>query len=115
MTSYLNLFPVAVLLLGYTCSPISGNKPSATHEPVDTTTASGSATTVVEQPQPILSFDVDIKPILQTRCSPCHFPGGKMYDKMPFDKALTIQEHPEGILRRIKGEEGEKIKAFLEQ
>ena len=69
----------------------------------------------VEQPQPVLSFDVDVKPILQTRCSPCHFPGGKMYDTMPFDKTLTIRKHSAGILRRIKGEEAEKIKAFLEQ
>ena len=114
MMSYLNLIPIGILLLGQMCSPV-GNTDSGTHESVDSTTTSGSAISTKESPQDLLSFDADVKPILQSRCSPCHFPGGKMYDKMPFDKALTLQEHSEGILRRIKGDEGDKLKAFLEQ
>lgn len=61
-----------------------------------------------------ISFTAHIQPILQQKCNPCHFPGGKMYEKMPFDQARTILEHPEGMLKRIKeGEEGRLMRAFL--
>jgi hypothetical protein len=63
---------------------------------------------------PAISFEKDIVPILKSRCSPCHFPGGKMYERMPFDKAKTLTDHHEGILRRIKDPaETDKLKTFL--
>jgi hypothetical protein len=74
------------------------------------------STVVTDQPDSI-SFTTHIQPILVTRCSPCHFTGGKMYAKMPFDKAATIlqPEARNGILRRIKDEqENELIKRFME-
>ena len=74
-----------------------------------------SDTTKFESSKP-LNFDLEIKPIFVSHCQPCHFPGGKMYEKMPFDKAETIRDHQAGILRRIKDPlEVEKLKAFLEQ
>jgi len=48
-----------------------------------------------------LYFKSTIQPILQKNCSPCHFPGGKMYAKMPFDKGETIVTHEAGALRRL--------------
>lgn len=61
-----------------------------------------------------VSFDADIKPILQAHCQPCHFTGGKMYARMPFDQPKTIRDHKEGIFRRIKDpEELKKLTAFL--
>ena len=63
-----------------------------------------------------LDFARDIQPIFQSRCMPCHFPGGKMYARMPFDNPQTLRDHSEGILRRITGEEeAKKIKDFLKQ
>lgn len=56
-----------------------------------------------------ISFAKQIQPILQTHCNPCHFPGGKMYEKMPFDQAKTILEHPEGVLKRFKDEQENKL------
>jgi len=47
-------------------------------------------------------FDSSVKPILVSRCMPCHFPGGKMYDRMPFDDPAVVASHSEGVLRRIK-------------
>ena len=59
-------------------------------------------------------FDAEIKPIFLNHCQPCHFPGGKMYAKMPFDNPQTIRDHQVGILRRIKDSvDVERIKAFL--
>jgi hypothetical protein len=64
----------------------------------------------------VIDFKSSIQPILQSRCSPCHFPGGKMYGRMPFDSATTITAHREGILRRIKDStENEKLKLFIDQ
>jgi hypothetical protein len=49
-----------------------------------------------------LDFKKDIQPILQKNCSPCHFPGGKMYERMPFDKGETIISHEAGALKRFR-------------
>jgi hypothetical protein len=56
------------------------------------------------------------KPIFQSRCQPCHFQGGKVYDKLPFDKAETIMKLGTKLFTRIKDEkEQQKIREFLEQ
>lgn len=61
-------------------------------------------------------FDTQIKPIFQTRCQPCHFPGGKVYDKMPFDKSETITRLGEKLFTRIKDKEEQRlIREFLSQ
>jgi hypothetical protein len=62
-----------------------------------------------------IHFASQIQPILVKNCSPCHFTGGKMYERMPFDKDTTIINHQAGILRRIKGEENTLIRSFIEQ
>ena len=62
-----------------------------------------------------IHFTSQIQPILAKNCSPCHFTGGKMYERMPFDKDTTIINHQTGILKRIKGEENLLIKTFIEQ
>jgi hypothetical protein len=59
-------------------------------------------------------FDSEIKPIFQARCQPCHFQGGKVYEKLPFDKAETITRLGTRLFTRIKDEkEQQKIRAFL--
>jgi hypothetical protein len=64
------------------------------------------------KPQPVakidtvaISFDKEIKPIFIKNCSPCHFNGGKMYEKLPFDQDTTIINHSASILKRIKNKE----------
>ena len=60
-------------------------------------------------------FDSEIKPIFQARCQPCHFQGGKVYDKMPFDKAETITRLGTKLFTRIKDErERRLIQEFLD-
>ena len=60
-------------------------------------------------------FTSQIQPVLVKNCSPCHFTGGKMYERMPFDKDTTLINHEAGVLRRIKGEENLIIKIFIQQ
>lgn len=61
-------------------------------------------------------FTTEIKPIFQARCQPCHFPGGQVYDKMPFDKPETITRLGEKLFTRIKDKEEQRlIREFLSQ
>ena len=62
-----------------------------------------------------IDFTSQVQPILVKNCSPCHFTGGKMYEKMPFDKDTTIINHEKGILKRIKGDEQVVLKTFIQQ
>jgi len=63
-----------------------------------------------------IDFKTQIQPILQKRCSPCHFPGGKMYERLPFDTASSIFLKKEMILKRIKDEPDNKlISEFIQQ
>jgi hypothetical protein len=61
-------------------------------------------------------FNTEIKPIFQARCQPCHFSGGQVYDKMPFDKPETITRLGTKLFTRIKDEKGQRlIREFLAQ
>src|SRR6266550_6083534 len=61
-------------------------------------------------------FEREIKPIFQARCQPCHFQGGKVYDKMPFDKPETITRLGTKLFTRIKDEKERRlIREFLAQ
>jgi|SRR5688572_33063331 len=62
-----------------------------------------------------IDFANQVQPVLIKNCSPCHFAGGKMYEKMPFDKDTTIINHEKGILKRIKGEENALLRSFIQQ
>lgn len=61
-----------------------------------------------------VSFEKDITPILTGKCQPCHFPGGVMYAKRPFDKPATIVALGEKLFTRIKDEKQRAvIRAYL--
>lgn len=72
-----------------------------------------AASTKTEPARPV-DFDKDIEPILTAKCQPCHFPGGTMYGKRPFDKPATIVALGEKLFTRIKDEKQRAIiRAFL--
>ena len=59
-------------------------------------------------------FEHDVRPILERRCQPCHFEGGKMYERLPFDRPETVQKLGERLFTRImKQDEQAVIRAFL--
>jgi hypothetical protein len=88
-------------------------------EPTRTPTAppeivSGTSIDVAPQTARDAVFIAKVRPILVSHCAPCHEPGGKMYDRLPFDRAETIASHREGVLRRIqKPEEKAAIEKWL--
>ena len=59
-------------------------------------------------------FETQVRPILEKRCSPCHFPGGKMYGRLPFDRPGTIRVLGTALFTRIHDpEDRATISAFL--
>src|SRR5713101_2523878 len=59
-------------------------------------------------------FEKEIKPIFQSRCMPCHFQGGKVYDELPFDQPDTIKKLGTKLFTRIKDEKEQRlIREFL--
>jgi len=59
-------------------------------------------------------FETQVRPILEKRCNPCHFPGGKMYDRLPFDRPGTIRVLGTALFTRLHDEEERAvIRAFL--
>ena len=75
-----------------------------------------SMNTIPPATKDTINFTAQIQPILQKNCSPCHFTGGKMYERMPFDASQTLLSHKEGILKRIKQEEENGLlKKYIDQ
>ena len=71
--------------------------------------------TASQQPTPApVDFQTQILPVLQARCQPCHFEGGKMYRALPFDQPETIHNLGEKMFSRIKDpKEQQLLRAFL--
>jgi hypothetical protein len=84
------------------------------HSPTKVVGANALAETPATKPAKKPDFDSEIKPIFQARCQPCHFAGGKVYDKLPFDKPETITKLGAKIFTRIKDEKEQGlIREFL--
>jgi len=61
-----------------------------------------------------IDFKTQIQPIFEARCQPCHFPGGKMYSKLPFDRPETVTLLGDKLFTRIKDEKSRAvIRAFI--
>jgi len=77
--------------------------------------APAPATPVAVTPAPadVDSFDIKVRPLLARTCAPCHIPGGKLYDRLPFDRPEVIRAHRDGVLRRLKGADLETVRAWL--
>jgi hypothetical protein len=86
-------------------------KPGPVAEPVPR--AEASSTSV---PKARVDFDTQLKPIFQSRCMPCHFSGGQMYERLPFDRGETIRKLGTRLFSRIKKEdERQLLEQFLTQ
>jgi len=62
-----------------------------------------------------VDFTTQIRPMLE-KCQPCHFAGGKVYERMPFDRPETVKTLGTKLFTRIKDEnERRLIRDFLAQ
>ena len=79
-------------------------------------TGSVANASTVSTPKPRVDFDTQIKPMLESKCMPCHFSGGQVYDRLPFDKPATIRKLGTKLFTRIKEEDKRRlIEDFLAQ
>jgi hypothetical protein len=70
----------------------------------------------IAKPSARVDFDTQLKPIFKSKCMPCHFNGGQMYERLPFDKPDTIRKLGTRLFTRIKDEnERRLIEDFLNQ
>ena len=103
----LALAPAAVLSAcnGLRLGAASAASLKAIHQPASSPSAS-----------PRIDFATQIRPILEARCQPCHFSGGKVYAHLPFDRPETIKSLGTKLFTRIKDEKEQKlIREFLAQ
>jgi len=79
-------------------------------------TAAASGEIFSHAPAPAkIDFTTQVRPIL-ARCQPCHFSGGTMYDRLPFDRPETVTRLGEKLFSRIQKEDERKIiREFLAQ
>jgi len=85
--------------------------------------AKPAGTASIVSPAPVLTpsttrvdFDTQLKPIFKSKCMPCHFNGGQMYERLPFDKPDTIRKLGHRLFTRIKEENDRRlIEDFLTQ
>lgn len=81
-----------------------------------TETASSAKVSTPSTEKARVDFDTQLKPIFKSKCMPCHFSGGQMYDKLPFDKPETIKKLGTRLFTRIKQEDERRlIEDFLTQ
>lgn len=101
------LFLVAMVLLLVESGGMA--KPARTVAAVTTGEAASG-------PKARVDFDTQVKPIFQSKCMPCHFNGGQMYERLPFDKPATIKKLGFKLFTRIKEENDRRlIEDFLTQ
>jgi hypothetical protein len=115
---------ILIVALAFLLYDLAGNRTSAR--------ASAPATPIATQFAPLPSslaahtaptisparvdFDSQIKPIFQSKCMPCHFNSGTMYERLPFDRPETIRNLGTKLFTRIKDENHRRlIREFLEQ
>ncbi len=105
---------VLALLLG--ALAVSGTCPAG-H-----TGSSAKVPEAVKPPQPGMTptpkaardlFASTVAPMLAETCSPCHVPGGTMYERLPFDRPEVVSSHAEGVRKRLKGENRQTLERWL--
>ncbi|MDQ2936721.1 MAG: hypothetical protein M3R67_04355 [Acidobacteriota bacterium] len=105
------IFALASILGLYGCSHTNAVTKVKSTSSVLTAVSTESAKTTNK-----VDFATQIRPILESRCMPCHFSGGKVYQRMPFDRPETIKTLGTKLFTRLKDEnERRVIRDFLAQ
>jgi hypothetical protein len=97
------------------CARMNARVPEAARATSPSVAAATSTNPETARPARV-DFATQIRPILESRCQPCHFSGGKVYDRMPFDRPETIKTLGTKLFTRIKAEDERRlIRDFLAQ
>lgn len=80
--------------------------------PAPIAAASATGTESELPPSLVASFREKLRPILSTRCAPCHEPGGKMHGRLPFDDPKTVAANAGRMATRLKGDDLKALQAW---
>ncbi len=106
---------VLALILGSAYNTCSPTKPKSATPKASTASTPATPVSSVTVPAKV-DFAAQIMPILQSRCQPCHFAGGKVYERLPFDRPETINALGTKLFTRLKDENEQRlIREFLSQ
>lgn len=61
------------------------------------------------------TFTADIAPLLAAKCQPCHFKGGKVFDRLPFDQYKTVAKVASRLNTRLKDKDAELVARWIEE
>lgn len=104
------LLALLLAVSSYACSRTKGATAPAIStgaQVLKTSATSGSAK---------VDFATQIEPMLKSKCQSCHFKGGKVYEKLPFDRPETIKILGTKLFTRIQDENDRRlIREFLSQ
>ena len=118
----------ALLLAGVALGPRCAGTPhpqamsaSAAYPALDPDPVTASAAHIAPHPDPLLGgegeksdpFRATVRPVLSTRCAPCHEPDGKMYARLPFDDPKVVSENSTAMMRRLKGEDRAALERWV--
>ena len=70
--------------------------------------------TAVSVQQNAVTFADSIAPLLREKCSPCHFKGGKVFDRYPFDQYETVRKLGKRLNTRLKGEDADLVARWID-
>jgi len=70
----------------------------------------GAGAAQTEKP---VTFTRDIAPILASKCRPCHFEGGKVFAKLPFDRYDTVRTLGERLNTRLKDSDADLVTRWV--
>lgn len=114
--SSLQAFLPAFLPLALALSCVPTDHPRSAAPAAADTEPLPSAAAPAPRPPSAVDFASQVRPILAAQCQPCHFPGGKMHDHLPFDDPATIRELGTRLFTRIQDADQQAvIRAFLAQ
>src|SRR5262245_66643770 len=113
----MRLAVLTVLFGELACAPPKVHSPPGAAPPTPPFAQSSNAVPASppadDSPAPV-TFESDVRPILEARCTPCHFEGGKMYAKLPFDDPATIRRLGTDLFTRLREEQDQAtVRAFL--
>ena len=84
--------------------------PVAASSPVGQTAPEVEVTPAPAASSPPVAFADELKPLLQQRCGKCHFPGGRMHGRLPFDDEATVRTlGRDKLYTRIEDDEGRRV------
>jgi hypothetical protein len=63
--------------------------------------------------EPVPTFRHDIAPLLKANCTPCHFKGGKVVDRYPFEQYEIVRKLGLRLNTRLKGADADLIARWV--